>query len=226
MLVGFITSIIGYMSLLSFFKALTLNKVGIITPIANTSLVFTLILSAVFLHKRLSYAQYFAIAFIFVGILFVAIKMKNTKSFNFASFVNGSFYALATALLWGVNYVIFDFLVQGIGPFATSFISEAGILMLAFVHIIISSKNFYIDTKVTRPVFATAFFGVIGLLSFNIGLDVADIGIIAALSAANPLVSTILARIVYKEKMKIINVIAASFIVTGIVLLTFLTYQA
>jgi drug/metabolite transporter (DMT)-like permease len=67
-----------------------------------------------------------------------------------------------------------------------------------------------------------AIFTVAGTLAFNLGISLANLSIVAAISSSGPLVSTIYSRIVYKEKLKLSQYLGGILIVLGIVFVSVL----
>ncbi len=55
--IAFIISLVGYLAILSFYRALKIDKVGVVLPIANSSLLFAVLFSVLFYGENLSPIQ-------------------------------------------------------------------------------------------------------------------------------------------------------------------------
>ena len=131
-------------------------------------------------------------------------------------------YALITCFLWGLVFFLFKFPVTILGPILTSFIIEFGILIYSGINMKFSKIPLKLkDPKILIYVFFVALFGAIGTLFFNLGIKAYDVSIVATLRSANPLVATLFARFVYKEKLIKKQWVAISLILLGIIIISY-----
>ncbi|MCK5040124.1 MAG: DMT family transporter [Candidatus Aenigmarchaeota archaeon] len=221
-LIAFLISFIGYIPLVVFYKALDVGKVGVVVPVANSSVLFTVLFSILFFGESLSMSQAFSILLIITGIFFISLNFHDLKKSNLFQLSSGIPYALITSFLWGLIFVLFKIPIMIIGPILTAFIIELGGFLSSAMHMKISKTSFSAPTKKNLLyIFFVAFFGVIGALFFNMGIKCGNISIVAALMAANPLVSTLYARIAYKEKISITQGFSILLIITGIISISY-----
>jgi transporter family protein len=215
--IAFVISLVGYIPLVTFYKALKTGKVGIISPIANSSVVFTVLFSIIFFGESLSFIQLFSIVFIIFGIILVSLNFNDIKISHLFKKASGVPYALITCFLWGLVFFLFKIPVNVLGPILTSFIIEFGIMIYSGMHLRLSKINFDIpNKKILTCVFLVAFFGAIGTLFFNLGIKTSNVSIVAALTFSSPLVSILYGKFVYKEKLSLQQYTAIIFIVIGI----------
>jgi len=222
-LIALAISFVGYIPLLTFYKALDSGKVGIVTPVANSSVIFTIMFSIIFFKESLNEVQLFSIALIVAGIMLISLDLKDLKHSDLFKVSSGVPYALITCVLWGLVFFLFKFPVTALGPTLTAFITEAGILVFAGANIAVSGGSFAVpDSKTMKKIAIASFFGALGSLAYNYGITVSDVSIIATLNFANPLVATIYAKAVYKEKLGIQQYAAAAMMIPGIVFISYL----
>ncbi|MCC7569872.1 DMT family transporter [Candidatus Micrarchaeota archaeon] len=215
-------SLIGFIPLLTFLKALKVGKVGIISPISNSSVIFTIILSILFFGETLSIEQGISIGVILLGIVLVSLDFKDLKQSKLFQMSSGVPYALITCLLWGVVFFLFKIPVNVLGPILTSFIIEFGIMLHGGLYILVSKIKFEVpDKKMLVHIGLIGFFGMLGTLFFNLGISTANVSIVAALTFANPLVASIYAKIFYKEELSSQQYLAILLIVLGVVALSY-----
>ncbi len=220
-LIASIISIIGYFPFAAFCKALKIEKLGIVTPISGSSVMFTILFSIIFFGESLTPVQSFSIILILAGIILISLNLKELKSPNILKISPGVFLALFAALLWGLVYFLFKIPVSIIGPFLTSLIIEFGVLVSSGVHLKISKMDFKIPNKeILFYTFLAGLGGGAGTLFYNLGIKVADVSIVAAIMFANPLIAVLCGRFT-GEKLSKLQYFAILVLITGIVLLSF-----
>ncbi len=221
-LIAFFIAFIGYIPLLTFYKALKLGKVGVVTPISNSSVVFTILFSIIFFREYMSLTRLSSILLIIMGIIMISLNFKDMKNSQLFKISSGIPYALITCLLWGVVFFLFKIPVMVLGPILTSFIVEFGIMILSGISLAISKIRFSVpDKRILIHIFFVALFGSVGNLFFNMGIEIADVSIVAALTFSNPWIATLYGKFVYKEKLTIPQYVAILLILTGIVLMSY-----
>jgi len=222
-LIAFSISFIGYIPLATFLKGLKVGKVGIVSPIANSSVIFTVILSIVFFNESLSPEQIASIILIVIGIILISLNFKDLKKSNLFKISSGIPYALTSCFLWGIVFFLFKIPVTVLGPILTSFIIEFGILIFNAISLKISKISFSIPEKKTLlHILIIAFFGTLGTLFFNLGIAVSDVSIVAAITFSSPLVAVLYGKFVYKEKLEIQQWIAIAVILVGVLAVSYL----
>ena len=220
--ITFVIALIGYIPLVTFYKALKLGKVGIISPISSSSVIFTVLLSIIFFKESLSAIQLFSILLIIIGIIFISINFKDLKNSHLLSISSGVPYALISCLGWGLIFFLLKIPVNVIGPILTTFIIEFGNLIYSGANLKLSKiKLKTIDKKTFIYIFALAICIVVAGLAYNYGIKVADVSIVAAISSSRPLVATLYGKFVYKDKLKTQQYFAILLIVLGIVMISY-----
>ncbi len=220
-LLAVLISIIGYVPLMSFYHALKIGKVGVVSPIANSSVIVTVALSIVFFQETLSSTQIVSIILIIAGMLLISLNFKDLKKSHLFSLGSGIPYALITCALWGVVFFLLKIPVDMIGPVLTSLIIEAGVTVYSSIHIAITKKGFNLpDKKSFKYIILIALLGTAGSLFYNFGLALENVSLIAAIKNSSPLVATIYAAIAYKEKLHLQQYMAIVMMVAGIILVS------
>jgi transporter family protein len=222
-LIAFALSLIGYLALVSFYEALKIGKVGIVSPIASSSVIFTIIFSTFFFKESLSSTQIISIILIIIGIILTSLDFSDIKKTNLIKLSNGVSYALITCILWGLVYFLYKIPVTVLGPILTSFITEFGIMIFSGINLKCLKISFDLpNRKILLYIFLVAFFGAIGTIFYNLGISGkhANISIVAALTFSSPLVSTLYGKFVYKEKLSIQQWIAIVLILIGIIVIS------
>jgi len=221
-LIGFIISVVAYLGFNTFYKALELGKVGIVSPIANSSVIFTIVLSIFFFNESLTWIQVFSIVLITIGIMLISINFKDLENSHLFEISSGIPFALVTCLLWGLVFFLYKIPIIILGPILTSFIIEFGMLISAGTDLKISKTYSNLpNKKETIHIFFVALFGAAGTLFFSLGVNMSDVSVVAALAFANPLISTIYGKFLYKENLSIPQYVAIFLMLTGIILISY-----
>jgi drug/metabolite transporter (DMT)-like permease len=225
-LIAFSISAIAYIGFNIFYHALKIGEVGIVSPIANSSVFITVLLSIVFFEESIPLIQIFFIFFIIIGIGIISINLRNISKSNLFKISSGIPYALITCLLWGLVFFLYKIPVNVLGPILTSFIIESGMMLFSGIDIKISRKVFTLpNRKNLIQIFFVALFGGAGTLFFSSGISVSNVSIVAPLTFANPLISTLYGKFIYKEKLNIIQYFAIFLILIGIILISYFGNQ-
>ncbi|MFW5746859.1 MAG: EamA family transporter, partial [Nanoarchaeota archaeon] len=128
-------SFLGYLPLAAFVKGLSVGKVGVVTPIANSSVIVTVLFSLVFFGEVLTPGQYGGIGLIVLGIVLISINFQDLKQSDLLDPSSGIGYALIALVIWGIFFPLLKIPSSQLGPFMTTFLIEIGILAWAFLHL-------------------------------------------------------------------------------------------
>jgi bacterial/archaeal transporter family protein len=223
-LIAFLIAGIGYVPLLFFYKALNLGKIGIISPVANSSTIFTIIFSIIFFHESLSINQGLAIALIIFGVILISLNPRDLKNSHIFKISSGIPYALVTSILWGLVFFLWKIPVNVLGPILTVLIVEFGTMLCSATHIYVTKKDFKLPNKrMLKYLFFISLGGAIGGLAFNMGIQRANVSIVSPIAAAAPLIATLYGRVVFKEKLSKLQYLAIFIIILGITLVSYLS---
>lgn len=223
-LIAFAISFLGYVPLISFYKALKSGKVGIVAPIANSSAIYIILFSIVFFKETLTQSQLFSILLVLFGTILISINFNDFKNSYLFQASSGIPFALIASFLWGLVYFLFKIPVNVLGPILTSFIIEFGIAILCGMHLKLSKSDFKIpDKKNLTYIFFIAVFIAAGTLFYNLGISTYEVSIVAALAFASPLVTVIYSKFAYKEKLSLLQYLAVLLILAGVVLINYNT---
>lgn len=214
-------AIVGYFPLLTFYKSLTLERVGVVTPIANSSTVFTVLFSILFFKETLTLSRILFIVSIIVGIILLSLNAKDFKNAFSQHHTTAILLALTACFLWGVVHFLFKIPVTLMGPILTSFITELVILIVSAIHLRIQKQSFFVkDKKLLLSLIGVGFFSGLASISYMMGLSYSDVIVIAPLISSSPLIALLYARIVHKEQLHLQQYIGFFFVLLGIILLS------
>lgn len=223
-LIALLIAVIGYIPLLFFYKALNIGKVGLVSPVANSSMAFTVLFSIIFFHESISFGQAVAIILIILGIILISLDPRDLKNSKLLKISSGLPYALITSLLWGLVFFLWKIPVSILGPILTSLVIEFGTMICSVVYIYIVKKDFQRpDNKILKYILFMSLGGALGTLFFNMGIEKTNVSIVSPIASGAPLIATLYAKLVFKEKLSKLQYLAIIMITLGVILVSYLS---
>ncbi len=215
--IALIVSLIGVIPFFAFYKALNIGKIGVVVPVSNSASLLTVALSMIFLNEVLTSVQMLAISAIILGVILISFRPSDLKKRNVAA---GVPYALAASFFWGVYYFLLKFPIAVLGALFTAALTQLGILFFTALYGLKSGRLTAVSGASIKYIVITGIALTVAVTAFNIGISTASTSIVMPLAFSGPLVSTVYARIFYKERLEPLQYLALLMIVGGIVLLS------
>jgi drug/metabolite transporter (DMT)-like permease len=221
--IAFGLGILGFVPTLAFYKAVKIEKVGVVAPVASSQVVIAVLLAMLFFNETLSATQLASIVLIIAGVLLISFNPKDWKNLLGAGLSLGVLFALVASVLWGLVFFLLKIPVNAIGPILTSLLLEFGVLLASGAYLWHSKPRFKMpDNGALLLVFAVAATGAVGTLFFNFGVQISAVSIVAALSMSSSLVATLYGRFVFNERLSRLQWLSVGLIISGIVFLQLL----
>jgi drug/metabolite transporter (DMT)-like permease len=215
-----ITGLIGVVSILAFYKGLQVGTVSIVSPIAASYAVVTVLLSLIFLNETLTSLQAIAVSMVILGAVLTSFKFHDLIKLRLKKFAKGVKYAVIAMLAWGVLFVLLDILVSQLGWFLPVFL----IVIIEVVYLLAYSgtmkKSISFPKNIVLFVILVGILEAIAFLSFGYGITFEHTAILAPIISAFPAVTIILARIFFREILDINQKLGIVSILAGLVLLS------
>ncbi|MBI5060886.1 MAG: DMT family transporter [Candidatus Aenigmarchaeota archaeon] len=203
---------------LVFYKGLKYGPISIVSPIASSATVLTVLLSILLFGESLTSLQMTAIIIIITGAVLASVKWGAEK-IKIVSY--GVLLAIITALGWGVAFPLMKINMNVVGPIFT-------LLIVRFFSIIFLSA--YAAAKRDRPknydINVWKYLIVIGLidaaafLAYYIGVSMDYLSIISPISTCYPAVTVVLAYVFLKERIQNSQKIGIFLILAGLILIS------
>ncbi len=207
---------VGSAAIVAFYKAVEEGDLSLVSPVAKLSVVVTLLISLMFLNEILSPLHLIGSAIIIASAVVIGTQKGRVKNLE-----RGVFYAILTGLGWGVYFALLKPLTLALGPFNTSFYTEAGILAIVLAFVLLSRKKISFTRTASKSQFAGAFLAVIGLITYNFAIQLIGAALSASVLAASPALVALFSRLYLKEKIARHKYFAIAGIVLGLILLVF-----
>ncbi|NOX71541.1 MAG: DMT family transporter [Candidatus Micrarchaeota archaeon] len=214
--------IFGFIPYMTFLKAMNRGKIGIVSPIANSSFVITAVL-AVFLFGELFTALHaLSVILILVGIALLTFDVDDIKDGR-AEAVPGALLALLTSLMWGVYFLLFSIPARSLGPYPAVIITEVFLLLTSLSAILLRGDGLKRpDRENLKIAVLDGIFVGLGGIMFANALMFADVGLVTTISKASPLIAITLAAAINREKLKPYRYPAMLMVIIGIGILAVL----
>jgi len=215
-----ISGLIGFVSLLAFYKGLQVGYVSVISPISSSAAVVTVILSLIFLNESLTGLQAIGVSLAILGTVLTSFKIHDLLKLKLKSMAKGVQYALIAMLGWGILFVFIDVLVSRLDWFLPILIIKALGIPFILAYSGVSKKNISFPKKVGLYVILGGILEAIAFLAFGFGITSENTSIVAPIVFAFPAITIILARIFFKEILVLNQKIGVVAVLTGLVLLS------
>ncbi|MCX6709711.1 MAG: DMT family transporter [Candidatus Woesearchaeota archaeon] len=213
-----ITSVVDIVAYLAYYKAFSVGKTSIISPVVSCWAAVTVVLSVILFGEKLSAVQVLGILLAIFGSVFISFKIHEIRGRKIKS--KGLGLAVIAMLAWGSQVVFIRALVGELGWFMPTILIKLALIPIAFIYAKASKQGLNLSKKSIVPMIAVGALESIGFLAISYGINSAYASIVAPVSAAFPLVTILLARIFFKETMEGNQKIGAIMIIAGIILLS------
>ncbi len=210
---------IGAVAYYFFIKSLSMGQASINVPVANSYVIYTVIIAYIFFDEVVSSYQLGGIILVIAGVILISFKIHEIRKFDIKTIAKGVPYAFLCSLGWGVIVPLYRFVINDVGVFTAVFYME--LITLLFMLLFLTKYKFKKTDK--NKFFLTILVAIAvagGFFLGNYGISVGLISIVWTISSAAPLLTVILARIFLKEKIDTNQKIAIFLIVAGLILIS------
>jgi bacterial/archaeal transporter family protein len=210
------TSVIGALAVYCFFHGITRSKVSLVSPIANASLLLTIVLSLIFYNERPLPLQWVGIIFVLIGVFFIS----QSSRFQANDF-HGVKYGLITLMGWGVYWFLVKPLVVTLGALpAAMYLEVLNGIMVVLLFVVFPRKKLPVQSIVPYlPLIALmALLVSVGSISFNIGITTASVALVVTLMQCSGFVTVIASYFMLGERITHKQKLAVAGIIMGLVL--------
>lgn len=218
-----LAGIIQSMGGIAFYKAMTIGKVSLASPIGSSWAAWTTILSIIFLHERLTFLQAIAVLIVMVGTFFVSTdlhQLKKSLSKGFAD--KGVFLALLASIFWGVSWVFFIPVLHTYGWLQSVIVLRFAILIGVGLFALVFRQKIAFKPK-GNILWIFVFMSLVDVAAYfgySIGLEHGLASLVSPVAAAFPVVTVLLAQIILREKIVPNQILGIVGIIVGVVLLS------
>jgi drug/metabolite transporter (DMT)-like permease len=205
------------------YKAFDIGPVSLAAPLCASYPMLTVIFSVIFLKEILSIDQILLIALVILGVILISLDLSRIRKLKLAYSKTGLWFAFISVLASGILFTLLGYLIKQIGWFAPIFFMKFLVVIYLFPYL----KTKGIGLKITGRflwmiISAMALLEVFAYLTYSVGAFVFLNSIVVPISASYPLVTIVLARIFFKEKIMPSQYLGIFLVLLGVVLLSFI----
>lgn len=215
-------AIAGTLSVLAyaaFYKGLQIGIVAVISPVSACWGIITVILSFVFLNERVGNFQMAGIILAIMGAILTSFRAEDLKKLKFKSYSKGLSYALFNMIGTGLVFVFLALFVRKFGWFFPIFFIRAIGVAYLLLYVFATQKKVSISKNIVLPVALIGLLEALGCFAYDLSLAHQYTAISAPISAVYPMITVILARIFFKEKLVFNQKVGVISVFAGLVLL-------
>lgn len=210
-----LVALLGIGAVFSYYRSLRTGASGVVTPVANSAVVVTVIASFVLFGQSLGALRYALIGAIVVGVVLLSAE----RSRGLAA---GVPFAVLAMLGWGLNYALLAIPTRLVGPIAAVLVGEVIALLIGLVLMIARGERIPMRSSTLVPLALIGASIVAGVAGFTLALGTVPVGVVAAISASNPVVTALYMRLFAGERLTLRQRIGSAVVIAGVVALSVL----
>jgi uncharacterized membrane protein len=188
----------GAIAILSLFKGIEAGQISVVAPVANSFPIITWGLSLSFLHLSFNMVSLLCTLLIVAGVIILVYQKRAGVRWN-----RSAMFGVVTALGWGAHaFFIYILMSTGLPPFTTSFYLESAILVWLMVFLSLR-QGIRWNVRLIWPygIFC-GLMTALGALMYTLAVSAGgNPEWIATIVGANPVLTALLAVMLFKEKL-------------------------
>jgi len=212
---------------LCFYKAVRLTNPALAGTITGSWGATSILYSLIFLHEQPTMLQFVAIGVIFSGIAISIVQLLRNENILSIRLIQdrGVWWALAGAALWGICGSFIKIPIAHIGWFWSTYALVLPFGFITLYRLILQRKLPENPKKqhLTFPLIFYAFLLVLAESSYNIGIQLGHVAVVAAIAGSYSSLYAVLAFIIFREPLTRQQKIGIIITILGIVALSFLS---
>ncbi len=217
------------MSMWVYYKAMSVIKISLVSPIANSSCLITVMLCVVVLKQYVSLPQAIAIALIIGSIFVLSIKKEEAaidtqKIYKTSAYIIGIACSLGYFFLDGFasfldEYVLEDFFLNRENELLISFSIVYCVIGL-ICHVVMRVRDKKIRLEMDRYKLVGSIFETVGEYTYIYAFSYGNASVVSPFVASYTIVTLVLSRIFLKEKLKGYQYFLVLLILLGVIILS------
>lgn len=202
----------GALGVIASFKAIQYGKVSITQPMARIYVLLTIIASIIFLGEQLSIGQIGGSVIIILS-AFVLTLDKNMK-FKYEKWM---IYLVIAILARTYYFTFIKTFVVTMGPYPATLMLEFGVASAVILFHFLRGRELLAPIEKTKFALASGALVFMGALFYSYSVALIGAALTAAIAAGSPIINTVIARVLLKEKLEWYKYGAIITIVIGLI---------
>ena len=210
---GILLGVVNAFATLFLYKGFEVGRLSIVSPIASSAPVVSILLAIVFLGETVTKERLIGISLVIIGIIFVCIQTAQEHVSK--QVLKGAAYAIGFMVLGGVLFFGLKPVSNALGVFLPVLIMRwISILTLVVPFITLRSREPRLGAF--RLIIATAFLDTFANVAYNLGVSFGTVTIVSTLGGMFSAVTVLLARATLKERLARHQIIGFFAIAAGV----------
>ncbi len=211
---GLLGGLLNLAGTLAILKAYELGKIGVVTGVGATYALVPLAYSFL-LGETLGVLAGVGLALIIIGLLIFYIPAVRQRIPGESSSIQAILVALLAAAFWGLAVIVLDLGTQ-VSVTGTMFVSMIPQVVVALILAVAVKKVWGgMDRRSTIVIVGAGVAVALGQIAFYVAANMGDIGVVSVLGSLSPIVTTLLALVLLREKMQRLETLALVVVVAG-----------
>lgn len=203
-----LSGITTFLLWISYFKALSLADVSLVTPLDKLSIILTLILSYIFFKEKITIIKLISMVFIILGAFLMVKKEKKQKN-------NYIIYSLLTAFFTSLVTILGKFGLKNVDSFLATTLRTSVVFIILTIYILVKNEYKNIKKIKKKDILYIVLSGLSTCLSWTfyfIALKDNDTSIVFTIEKLSAGVAILFSIIFLKEKLDKKEIIGFIFI--------------
>ena len=220
--------ITGHLWVYFYSKSVTTGKIWISSSIANAYPIITVLVWYIFLKEYFTFIQWIFFVLVLIGIIFSSFHFKELRSFSFEKNKKSLSYAFWAMIMWASFGFFFDYSMNFFSPIASGVLVELSVFLLVGSFLLTTQKlklqEFsYVSKKIFQQILVLSIVWNIGFIMLGYAFSIGSLALVSAIAACSPAITTLLARVYWKEKLETVQYLAISLLVFWIAGLSYVS---
>jgi drug/metabolite transporter (DMT)-like permease len=218
--IAVLISILGYFPFLFYVKAIRMEKVGIIAPIASSWIVVASFVGFFFFDDSITSEKLFILASVVLGVVLASIDFKAWGGGHAVFSKNAIILAVGAAILWGFVFPLFSIPSAFFGALVFGLIIEIVVCLSGVAHLLITRSRMPPVKTITPHTISLLGAGILTAVFtpvVSLGYLTGYTSVVSALAGSSIVVTVFTAAILYKERLTVLQYAGAALILLGTV---------
>lgn len=201
----------------SLFYGLRLGQLSVVSPVVATFSVYTVALSCIYLGERPSFFQWIGIGTAITGILAIASHFRQVQSSPMWGLLPGVGAGLLSAVSFGVQFFLFKYAVDDLGPILPILIFRAMTVAVLLMDAGVRNTPVWIsDRRPVAALFVAGGFDALAYFLYNSGIQREYASLVVTMCGIYPAFTILLAQLFLRERLTRFQWGGAVLILAGI----------
>lgn len=206
---------------LFFYKGFERGQISLVSPLAASWAMVTVLLSVIFFKEVLTLQHIIAIVFILFGIFGISVDPKTIFTLMYTPFLKGTKEGLLAMILWGISFFVIVPVSQEVGWFLPIFLYRLFAIIFLWIYIFITPLTFKVSFQpsLLSRLIPIGILDITAFFAYSLGVRSINASLVAPVAASFPLVTILLARIFLKEKILFNQAVGIAAVIAGVILI-------